>query len=186
MNPRASLLFAAMCACALPSLAKEPVKPAPAAPPVPAEQAQLDYFNGEWRCTGTAFAGPMGPEHKTTATVHAARVVGGRWTHIAYDEDKTAANPTPYHAGLYLGYDAGKKSFVQHCHDSVGGHCTSTSQGWNGDVLVFEGANEGDGKSTPSRETFTRKGPDEVMHSGEMQVDGKWVKLDEETCKKGK
>ena len=149
-------------------------------------KTQVDYFNGHWTCSGTTFASPMGPEHKTTGTVHAERAVRGRWNHITYDENKTEANATPYHAGLYMGYDAGAKRFVQHCHDSMGGHCSSTSAGWNGDKLVFEGANEGDGKSTPSRETFTRKGADEVMHTGEMQMDGKWVKTDEETCKKGK
>jgi hypothetical protein len=51
---------------------------------------------------------------------------------------------------------------------------------------VFEGTTEGMDKPAPSRETFTRKGPGEVMHMGEMAVEGKWVKLDEETCKKGK
>ena len=189
MNPRASLLFAAMCACALPSLAKEPIKPpAPAMPPVPAEQAQLDYFDGTWQCTGTAFASPMGPEHKTTATVHAHKgSVGGRWTHIAYDEDKTPANPTPYHAGVYMGWDAGKKTFVSSCFDVAGGHCNQTSSGWSNDVLAFEGTSEGGEKPMPVRDTFTRKSATEVVHTGEMQGDDKkWMKLDEETCKKGK
>ena len=188
MKPqRIRLLLVLSCAAVAPLLAKEPVKPPPpAAPPVPAEQAQLDYFDGQWRCEGTTFASPMGPEHKTTATVRAARAVGGRWTHITYDEDKSAANPTPYHAGVYMGYDAGARKFVETCFDSMGSHCTQSASGWNGDVLAFEGAAEGDGKSTPARDTFTRKGPNEVVHAGEMQMDGKWVKLDEETCKKAK
>jgi hypothetical protein len=37
------------------------------------------------------------------------------------------------------------------------------------------------------RDTFTKKGTNQVMHTGEMQGDDKqWVKTDEETCHKGK
>jgi len=186
MKPnRIGLLLVACAACANPLLAKEAAKAAPAPAAVPPEQAQLDYFVGQWHCNGTAFASPMGPEHKTTAMLRASKAVGDRWLHITYDEDKSAQNPTPYHAGLYLGYDAGKKTIVSNCYDVMGGHCSESGTGWNGDALVLEGTAEGDGNTTPVRETLTRKGPNELVHSGEMQgPDKKWAKVDEETCKK--
>jgi hypothetical protein len=162
----------------------------PAAPPgPPAELDKLDYFAGTWHCTGKAFANPMGPEHATTATVHADREVGGRWLHARYDEDKTAANPTPYHVGVYMGYDAGKKQFVQGCVDVFGGYCTQTSSGWSGDELVFEGAVSGspDGKPAVGRDSFTNKGADHFVHTGAMQgADKSWVKTDQESCHKAK
>src|SRR5437868_1138296 len=122
---RASLLaLSALATC--PLLAKEPAaQPAPTAQP-PSELTQLDYFVGDWTCSGTTFANPMGPEHATTAKVHGARAVGQAWVHITYDENKTAANPQPYHAGVYMGYDAAKKSFVSFCGDSFGGYCSES------------------------------------------------------------
>jgi hypothetical protein len=182
------LIGAALATAALTSIAavaKEAAPPAPMA--MPAELAQLDFFAGTWQCSGKAFASPMGPEHATAATVHAARAVGGRWIHLSYDENKTAASPMPYHAGVYLGYDGAQKKFVQYCVDVTGGHCTQSSAGWSGDSFVFEGTSSGDGGESGARDTFTKKGSNQVTHMGEMQgPDQKWMKLDEETCHKVK
>jgi len=165
-------------------LAKDAPMPAPA---IPAEVAQVAYFVGTWHCSGKGFAMPMSPEHATTGTVHAAMAAGGRWLHTTYDEDKTAANPTPYHIGLYTGYDSAKKQFAQSSFDTMGGYATQTGTGWNGDVMVFEGSANGMPESMGVRDTFTKKGASEFMHTGEMQgADKKWMKTDEETCKKGK
>src|SRR5437870_3074377 len=110
-------MLAVIALVSTPLLAKEAAKPTAPAPAPPAELAQLAFFEGNWTCTGTGFASPMGPEHATTATVHGAKAVGGMWVHIAYDENKTAANATPIHAGVYMGYDVAKKSFVSDCVD---------------------------------------------------------------------
>jgi hypothetical protein len=187
-----TLLIAAATALALAPfalVAKEDTKAqAPAMSAMPAELAQLDVFAGHWNCSGKAFANPMGPEHATTATVHAARAVGGRWMQAAYDENQSAANPMPFHAVMYMGYDVGQKKFVAMCFDNFGGECSQTADGWNGDELVFEGTAHGDdGKTWGARDTFTKKGTAELMHAGEMQGEDKaWIKLDEETCHKGK
>lgn len=187
-----TVLIATIAALALAPLAlsaKDEAKAkAPAAPAAPAELAQLDFFVGHWTCTGTAFASPMGPEHATTANVRVERAVGGRWLHVAYDENKTAANAMPYHAGVYMGYDVGEKKFVSMCFDSFGGECSQTGTGWSGDKLVFEGTAHGDdGKTSGARDTFTKKSAGELIHTGEMQGDDKkWIKLDEEDCRKTK
>jgi len=160
---------------------------ATAAPAPPAELSQLDFFVGTWNCAGKTFATPMGPEHATTATVHSARAVGNRWVHTTYDENKTAANPVPYHAAVYWTYDAGRKAFVQSCVDAFGGYCQQTSQGWNGDVFGFEGSGYADGKQGMFRDTFTKKDVSTLVHAGEMQGEDKqWIKLDEETCHRAK
>jgi len=166
------------------ALAKD-AAPGPVA--APAELGQLDYFVGTWICSGKTEANPAGAEHATTATVRATRAVGGRWIHISYDENKTAANPMPYHAGVYIGYDAGRKQFVESCVDAMGGYCTQSSSGWSGDVMVFEGTANGMGEASGARDTFTRKAPNEISHQAEMQgADKKWVKTDEEHCHRGK
>ena len=175
--------IAALVLMPLPLLAKD----APAPPAAPPELAQVAFFEGTWNCTGKAFASPMGPEHATVATVHGAKAVGGMWVHLTYDENKTAANPMPFHVGVYMGYDAAKKTFVQSCVDVFGGYCMQSSSGWNGDTMKFEGTGNAGGKQTGARDTFTKKGASQVTHLGEMQGDDKqWIKTDEETCNKGK
>ena len=165
-----------------------PAKPAATtAPTHPPELAQLDFFQGTWSCTGKTFANPMGPEHATTANVHGTKSVGDMWLHISYDENKTAANPTPYHVGVYMGYDAGKKKFVEACVDNFGGYCTQSGSGWSGDTMVFEGTAEGSGQTFVVRDTFVKKGSNELTHTGEKQgADKQWAKTDEESCHKGK
>jgi hypothetical protein len=168
-----------------PAAAEKPA--APAASARPSELAQLDFFQGNWSCTGKTFANPMGPEHATTASVHGAKAVGDMWVHISYDENKTAANPTPYHVGVYMGYDSGKKKFVEGCVDNFGGYCTQSGSGWNGDTMVFEGTAEGSGPTVAVRDTFVKKGSGELTHTGEMQGENKqWSKTDEESCHKAK
>ena len=178
--------IATLLLSAMPLMAKDAAAPA-AAPAAPPELAQLAIFHGTWSCTGKAFASPMGPEHATEATVHGTNAVGDRWVHVAYEEKKTAANPMPFHAGIYMGFDSGKKKFVEGCFDGMGGYCTQTSSGWDGDTMVFEGTASGGEKSSGARDTFVKKGANELTHTGSMQGDDKqWVKTDEETCHKAK
>ncbi len=158
----------------------------PVSPPGPApEMAQLAFFEGSWTCKGNTFATPMGSAHPTEATVHASPGLGGFWYVVHYDEKKTASNPTPYHAGIFWGYDAALKNFVLRCHDSFGGYCAESGTGWAGDTFVLEGPAGGMGSVTASRDTFTRKGSTEMTHAGEVRsADGTWTKTDEETCRK--
>ncbi len=175
-------LVAALSMAAAPVRAQEK----PAGPPKPApEMSQIAYFHGSWTCTGKAFQTPMGPEHPTEATVHASTELGGFWYVLHYDEKKTAANPMPYHVGMFWGFDAAKKMFVLRCHDSFGGYCAETGKGWEGDKFVLEGPAGGMGPFTASRDTFTKESATEVAHMGEAQgADGTWMKTDEETCRK--
>ncbi|HVO52404.1 MAG TPA: DUF1579 family protein [Thermoanaerobaculia bacterium] len=157
----------------------------PAAPPKPPkEMSQLSVFLGSWTCTGKGLATPMSPEHATEAKLGVAHVLDGYWVVFHYDETKTAANPMPYHAAGFMGYDPGEKVFLERCHDNYGGFCNQTSKGWVGDVLTFEGPGSMGGEKMAFRDIFTKKGAD-LVHAGEMQgPDGKWMKTDEETCTK--
>jgi len=176
------LAVAALIALAVPALAddKKMEMPKP-----PKELSQLSYFLGSWTCTGKAFATDMGPEHASEAHVSFAKALDGFWYLFHYDETKTAANPMPYHAAGFWGYDTGDKLFVQRCHDNMSGYCQTTSKGWVGDVLTFEGPGSMGGQKMGMRDTFTKKSATEVVHAGAFQgPDGKWVNTDEETCTK--
>src|SRR5262249_21193400 len=119
--------------------------------------------------------------------VHAVWAVGNMWLHVDYDETGTKANPLPYHAGVYMGYDVGQKKFVQGCVDAFGSYCTMSSPGWQGDTIVFEGTTHSSESEALGRDTFVRKGTGELIHRGSFQgPDKQWINTDEETCHKGK
>jgi len=163
---------------ALPALCQPP-----SGPPAPApELKQLAFFAGTWSCKGKAEASPMGPEHPTQATVHVGNDIGGFWYVGHYAEKKTAANPHPMVFHFVQGYDATAKAFSMDCFDAFGGRCHQTSAGWQDDKLVYSGESTGGGPATPVRDTFTKKGKAGLEHAGEMQVEGKWVFTDHETC----
>jgi Protein of unknown function (DUF1579) len=168
--------FALVWLFAVPAFAQAPPPPAP-------EVAQLKAFDGTFSCTGQAPASPFGPAHKTEATVKGGADFGGYWFILRYDEKKTAENPHPTAAQLTWGYDGAQKKLVGNCIDSFGTICHETSAGWQGDTMVWEGEAIAGGQKTGVRDTFSRKGTT-IHHKGEMQSEGKWMVLDEETCVK--
>ena len=68
----------------------------------------------------------------------------------------------------------------------MGGWAQQTSAGWQGDALVFTGDGVMGGQKSGARDTFTKKADGSLTHKGEMQMKGKWVVMDEETCRKSK
>jgi hypothetical protein len=145
----------------------------------------LNGFAGTWKCTGTAFATDMGPEHPTSATVTGKWVLGGKWLEMRYTEEKTKKNPMPFSVVGYWGWDEGQKKLVAGSIDNMGGYAVQGSSGWSGDTLIFEGPVHM-GPTTPNgRDTFTRSGKDKITHSFAIPDNaGGWKKFDEEICKK--
>jgi hypothetical protein len=144
---------------------------------------QLDALAGTWRCSGTAFASPEAPQHATSGEATLKWDLDGHWLPFTYAEKKTAENPMPYRATGFFGYDPEIGQLVNGGVDNMGGYSTAASDGWNGDSIVFTGPWHMGPQTLTSRDTFTRKG-EQLMHMLEMQQDGKWVKLAEESCTK--
>jgi hypothetical protein len=67
----------------------------------------------------------------------------------------------------------------------MGGYNTGASDGWNGDAITFEGPWHLGTQTVKARDTFTKNGT-KLMHVGEMEMDGKWVKYGQETCTRSK
>jgi hypothetical protein len=145
---------------------------------------ELQTFVGTWQCTGTTFASPMGPEHATKATVTGAWILNGSWVEVRYTETKTAKNPHPYAVRMLLSYDEEPKAFVSGAVDNMSGYSTEQSPGWQDGTMTFSGPMHSSGATMKSRDIFTKVGKGDVRHESEMEMDGKWVKLDRETCKK--
>ena len=144
---------------------------------------QLEPLLGTWQCTGIAYATPWFPEHATTAEVTQKWAMDGKWLMYSYAEKKTAENPMPFAASGYMGYDPEMKMYVVGGVDSTGGYATGASNGWTGDALVFEGPWHIGGMTAKSRDTFTKKG-NQITHLGELEYEGKWLKMGQETCTK--
>ncbi|MGH9442893.1 MAG: DUF1579 family protein [Thermoanaerobaculia bacterium] len=160
-------------------------KPKMEAPKAPAEISSFDYFDGRWGCTGNFMGMPGMPAHAVTSSVSAVRGLGGFWHSFRYLERKTDVNPNPYQNNGFFGYDPGSKQYLDLNVDNFGGYVPEASSGWSGDVIVFTGEVHMMGKKYNQRETFTKKNASEFQHMGETQgPDGKWTKMDEETCRK--
>ncbi|HVC38144.1 MAG TPA: hypothetical protein VNF46_07055, partial [Gammaproteobacteria bacterium] len=120
--------------------------------------AQFDQFSvfvGDWNCTGKHLAHGKTPAHATTARLHGEQAVGGQWILIRYDENKSAVNPKPFHVDEYFGYNSTRKQFVT-VAAANSGYFSGASPGWSDNSITFDEA--ADGKSTGSRDTFTRNG----------------------------
>jgi hypothetical protein len=145
----------------------------------------LQPFVGTFNCTGLALASEMGPEHATRGTVTSKWVLDKKWLEVRYNETKTTKNPHPFLVVAHWGYDAQTKKIVALSADGFGGYGTEDSPGWDGDQLVFTGAAHMGSMTMQGRDTFTRKGKNELGHFGEIQdQSGGWKKTDEETCKR--
>jgi hypothetical protein len=151
-----------------------------------AKLRELDFLTGNWSCKGTAFANPMSAEHPTEAKVNAKWEGGGYWAAYSYTETKTAMNAMPFWVSGFMGYDAEKKMLVNISVDNMGGSGWGSSAGWSGDTLTFEGTWQMMGMTSKSRDTFMKKNDNTMVHSAYVEAEGKWMKMDEETCTRAK
>ena len=144
----------------------------------------LRAFTGTWRCDGIAFASPWGIEHPTKATIRVSWVLNGFWLYAEYAEQKTAQNPNPAAGRVYWGHDDQKKKLSGYAMNNFGGSVVIESDGWKGNTIVWNGTMSLGGMDIPTRDTFIQKNAREVAHTTEAQMNGQWVQLSSETCRK--
>jgi hypothetical protein len=155
------------------------------APPGPNPKLkELKYFAGNWQCKGTGFAFMGTPEHKTSAMVEASWTLDGYWLTLRYHESKTAINAHPVDVRMFQGWDDQLKKLASGGVDNMGSYTIAYSTGWDGDKLTFDGDMHGGGMTMKVRDTFMKMSATKLTHMGELEMDGKWTKLDEETCTK--
>jgi len=153
------------------------------APPGPNPKLkELSYFAGNWSCKGTGFAFMGMPEHKTTASVEGSWTLDKYWLAMRYHETKTSINAYPIDVRIFMGWDDELQKFASGAVDNMGGYFTQNSPGWEGDKLTFEGAMHAGGHTMKVRDVFTKMSATKVQHMSEVEMEGKWTKLDEETC----
>jgi hypothetical protein len=161
---------------------RKPAEKPPAMPKPASEMAQLKFFEGSWSCEGTAFDNPMGPGGKTKGTVKSQTDLGGFWQ--TGTVRNTMAGMPAMEGRFNMTYDRGAKQFLLLWVDSMGGYSHETSSGWDGDKIIFTGEVAMSGKTMRARDTFTKAGAGSLRHLSEMQANGKWTPLGDETCRK--
>ena len=155
------------------------------APPGPNPKLkELKYFAGDWQCKGTGFAFMGTPEHKTSAMVEANWTLDNYWLTIRYHESKTAINAHPVDVRIFWGWDEQIKKFSSGAVDNMGSYYIQYSPGWDGNKLTFDGDLHGGGTTMKVRDVFTKVSATKLEHMAEVEMEGKWTKLDEESCTK--
>jgi Protein of unknown function (DUF1579) len=165
--------------------AQKPVKaetPAKMEAPKPApEMTQLKFFEGDWSCTGDVPAGPMGPAQKTRSTVKIHTGMNGFWQIGNVSMSSTAMS---MHGMFHSTYDPGQKKYLLLWVDDMGGYAQQTSPGWEGDKMVYIGEGNMMGQKQQARDTFVKAADGSFKHTGEMQMNGQWTSMGDETCRK--
>lgn len=156
-------------------LAQEMPKPAP-------EMSQIAFFEGSWSCQGKVNESPMGPAGEIRSTADIKRDLGGFWQSGMIKG--TMKGMPPMEGRFHATYDQAAKGFTMMWVDNMGGWSRSTSSGWKGDTIVWEGEAQMGPQKMRSRDTFTRSGPSVMKHTWEAEMNGKWTAIGEESCKK--
>lgn len=182
MKPTPSTLFCLALACAAPLLVH---RQAVAQEMAASQLDQLSGFVGEGTCTGKLMVS-SNSTRATTGKFHGEKALGDHWFVIRYDEDATPANSRPYHVTQYFSYDAKGGHFVDVVLDNSGGsYGAGNSSGWQGDTITFENTDFTHGSDAVLRDVFTRRDNVVMSHTGYMRdKQGKWIKTDEEVCKR--
>jgi hypothetical protein len=162
--------------------AQKPQKAEMAMPKPAPEMAQLKFFDGNWTCEGTMLPGPFGPGGKMTSTVKSHADLGGFWQSGVVKG--TGAGMPAFEGMFHMTYDPAAKRHVMLWVDNMGAWAQSTAPGWEGDKIVFTGDSSMGGKKFATRDTFVKGAGGTFKRTGEMQQDGKWTALGDETCRK--
>ena len=174
-TPRLGAFFCAVLMLQVSVLAQELPKPAP-------EMSQIAYFEGSWSCQGKMNESPLGPAGEIQGTADIKRDLGGFWQSGTIKG--TSKNMPPMEGRFHATYDPAAKQFMMLWVDNMGGWAQSRSSGWKGDTIVYEGEARMGPQKMRARDTFTRSGAGTMKHMWEAEIDGKWMVLGEETCRK--
>ena len=151
------------------------------APKPPPEMDQLKWQLGTWQCDEKHLASSLGPAHEERWSETTKPDLSGFWYVTRGAGEKSADTPN---GGDFLdidGYDPVKKKFID-TGFFAGGYWTETYD--NGIDGPYTGTSTYNGKTYQTRGTSKHKSDSENSWVGESQIEGKWTKTEEGTCKK--
>jgi len=136
----------------------------------------------DYQCTSMVTADSGMPAHPAVGAVKTKWILADRWLEFQYAEQKTKENRWPMAGHGFFGYDTDGKQFIMGSVDSSGGWYTQTASRWEGNTIAFVGAGHAPGMSMKVRDTFTIKGDKQLLHTLEMEMQGKWVNITTDDC----
>ena len=152
------------------------------AQPAPSPKVgELKTFLGLWRCSGKTL---VAPQHPTRAWINVVMTLRDFWVDVDFSEDRTSDNPHPNGGKVHWGWDEGTQKYTGYAIDNGGGINSLESDGFTGDTIVWRGMERIGGAAFPTRDTFKKTSATQIDHTGEAFVNGVWVTLDQETCRK--
>jgi hypothetical protein len=151
-------------------------------PPVAPEMAQLDIFVGHVTCTGRLEASDLGPGAATESAVEVRKEAGGAAVSLQYAIHTGPGAPAVSGVGFWT-WNPLERKFVGASADTFGLY-NETSPGWEGERMVFQGDGIVMGQRVQVRDTFVKESPTDVHHSYEVNRDGRWGTIADETCHK--
>lgn len=138
----------------------------------------------DYQCSSMVTAASGVPAHAAVGSVKSKWILGGRWLEFQYAERKTKENQWPMSGQGAFGYDADGKQFLMSSIDSTGGWYTQTASGWEGNTITFVGTGHAPGMSSKVRDVFTTKGDKQLLHTLDVEMQGKWVNITTDDCRR--
>ena len=170
------MLIVAICSLAMPAISQVHA-PIPHLKP---ELSSLEYFAGEWECSGKFdSSGKVIDAHQSFTPD-----LDGGWMLFRHDDKP----PFNYHALAEWGWDSKQKKFVMSVEDSGGGLRLFYSPGWESTQLQWDG--DAVGVADPiQRFTFERIDAAHFkvsffMRKGNAPAQAAWSRVDASTCSK--
>ena len=138
--------------------------------------APLNYFMGDWECTGKFDSSGKTIE----AHQHFAAELDGSWIIFRHDDKP----PFNYHAMAEWGWSDSEKKFVMIVQDSGGGVRLFHSAGWDARELQWDGDATGAASAAGQRFTFEQRDDTHFEVSYFVLKNAAWSRVDASTCKK--
>lgn len=154
-------------------------------PPAPAEVHGLDYFRGNWTCTGVVEPNGDKPAHLTKGKATYKWDLGGYFQIVTNQDERTKDDPAPRWDHGYLGYEVATQQFTIALFYVGGGRMVASSPVWSEGSLKFVGESSRAGEPTHIEQSISRKSDSEYLSTLEgLGADGKRTKLFHEKCLK--
>jgi hypothetical protein len=155
---------------------------APKAAPNPMLEAAFKDGVGNWTCTGT-WNDPAGKTMNVTSKGKITKALGGHQYVGEFNSPKVGEMPA-MKTMVEWHYDPITKGLVSIMVCDNGDAARTTSNGMQGQSMIWTGEGTMMGQAMKFRTTQTAKSPKEMTMLHEVETSGNWVKMGEEACKK--
>ena len=175
-----SFALASVALAASPAKANSPPKPAP---------LLVEAFKGmvgSWACQGKFKKGDGTGETDSESTMVISAQLDGFTYSGTYQVPKSELMPNGMQGQILWSYDSANRKLLEFFVDSYGGTGRGTSDGLQGDTLVWNEDQVLMGQAKKVRTTLRRSSPSEFELTFDAEGNGTWVNMGRNVCKKKK